>query len=152
MKKSPVKTITLVEASIVLVIFSILSSIVIPELSHANSDFRDETLQSGLQQLRDQTVLYRQEHGGRLPQADTFVAQLTMRSNEAGKVMPPTAKAEDYPLGPYLERIPRNPYVNKRFSDRVEAGPGYGGDHNAGWYYNEETGEIWPGNDGQLDY
>lgn len=144
LKKRPHKTITLVEAAIVVVILSILSSIVIPELSQATVDFREATLQMALKQLRDQTNLYRKEHGGRFPEVGKFVAQLTMRSNQAGQIMPPNGKADDYPLGPYLKRIPKNPYVNKRVADRVEIGPGRGGDRSAGWYFNEETGEIWP--------
>lgn len=152
MKKRPRKTITLAEAGIVLVILSILSSIVIPELTQANVDFRERELQAGLQQLRDQANLYRKEHDGRLLETGKLVAQLTMRSNKAGRVIPHNGNAKDYSLGPYLKRIPKNPYVNKRVADRVEVGAGTGGDQCAGWYFNEKTGEIWPDHEVNLSW
>ncbi len=147
MGNRPRKTITLIELGILVVIFAILRSVVVPVFSQAADSARDTTLRVELQRLQGAVNLYRRQHAGQLPHRDRFIAQLTMRTDKLGRVACDVSAGDAHLLGPYIERIPRNPYVNRRVADRVEiglAGPGGG---NAGWYFNEKTGVVSPDDD-----
>ena len=146
MPDRPRKTITLTELGILIVIFAILRSVVVPVLTQA-ADSRDSTLRVELQRLQGAIDSYRQEHRGRWPRGDNITAQLTMRTNELGEVLVEPQASGPRALGPYIQRIPRNPYVNRRVADRIEAGVGEPGGGNVGWYYNETTGVISPDDD-----
>ena len=145
------KALTLIEVLIIIVIMLILARIVVPKLSQASIDTREETLRSGLRTLRAQISRYRDDHNGCCPDGDRFVLQLTMRTNKAGQVMPPGGNIEDYPCGPYLQQVPENPFVNRRLARRVEVGFAAGGGGNTGWYYNARNGALYPDNDAHSD-
>ncbi len=141
------KTITLAEVIIIFAILAILSSIIVPELTEAAVDHHEPVLLRELQLLRHATIAYHKDHAESLLDPDKFIAQLTMRTNNAGDIMPSNANKKDYPLGPYLKQVPRNPYVNRLVADRVETGSAGGAGGNAGWYYNTKSGVISPDND-----
>ena len=145
------KALTLIEVLIIIVIMLILARIVVPKLSQASIDTREKTLRTGLETLREQISRYRDDHDGCNPDGDRFVLQLTMRTNRAGRVMPPGGNIEDYPYGPYLQQMPENPFVNHRLTRRVEVGPAAGGNGNAGWYYNSRSGALYPDNNAHAD-
>lgn len=126
---------TLVEILVVVVILGILAGIVLPQFSSAAGDSKDSALQQNLFRMRQQVELYKQEHNGSYPTLANFIDQMTLSSNQAGATA--TIGTADYPLGPYLQKMPRNPYT-----DTIPIGNGAVG--TSAWYYDETTGHIAP--------
>lgn len=125
---------TLVELLIVVVILGILAAVVIPQFSDASTDAKFSSLSTNLSTMRGQIELYKLQHAGVYPEYDNFVAQMTSKTNIDGTTTgTPT-------LGPYLQRVPNNPYNN--LSDLAKTPTGA-----TGWTYVEATGVI-TANDG----
>jgi len=121
---------TLVEILIVVVILGILAAIVIPQFTEASTEAKTSSLCTDLQTVRSQIELYKIQHNDSPPTAINFVAQMTGKTDVAGGV------GTDY--GPYLQKIPTNPFND---SDTIDAS-GNAGDGTGGWEYNETTGAI----------
>ena len=125
---------TLVELLIVVVILGILAAVVIPQFSDASTDAKFSSLGTNLSTMRGQIELYKLQHGGVYPAMATFTAQMTTKTNADGTTTgTPT-------LGPYLQRIPNNPYNNLNDLSATADGK-------TGWTYVEGTGTI-TANDG----
>lgn len=118
---------TLVEILIVVIILGILAAIVIPQFTEASNEARLSSMTSDLQTVRAQLELYKVQHLDVYPAFDTFIAQMTGMTDING------AAGADF--GPYLHRIPTNPFAN---DDSI----GTGGYASSGWYYNEANGEF----------
>ena len=152
---------TLLEILIVVIILGILSAIVVPRFTSASESAKEAMLKKDLQTLRSQCNLYRVQHGDRYPweimEDATFVAvQLLYRTDEQGDIDPGDGSG-DYKYGPYLERIPENPFVRTRggsFGCSSDSGEGvvryqvvsFGTDcpydDTSSWYVNTDTGKI----------
>jgi general secretion pathway protein G len=147
---------TLVEILIVVVILGILAAIVIPQFTEASTEARESSLVSDLQSLRSQIELYKAQHYDIPPaaggtDATLFENQMIYCSDKEGTVNPALTRVRStlYPLGPYMERLPENPFaddgdplvavVNAEFTDA-----GRGGTGTASWLYSSLTGEIYP--------
>ncbi|MHC4499487.1 MAG: type II secretion system protein [Planctomycetota bacterium] len=121
---------TLVEILIVVVILGILAAIVIPQFTDASTEAKMSSLASDLQTVRGQIELYKIQHNDNPPSAvgATFVAQMTGTTDVTGN-----SSGTDY--GPYLERIPTEPFSD---TDVV-------GDTSAtvGWCYDTSNGRFW---------
>lgn len=130
------------ELLILIAIVGILSVIVVPELTEASLDVRQATVHAELENLRAKLCVYRKQHDGVYPSGENFVAQMTQRTDRAGRVMPVGANPKDYPNGPYLRGIPANPCAHVRVASCVEIGTSEPGGGNAGWHYNPETGHF----------
>jgi len=117
---------TLVELLIVVVILGILAAVVIPQFSDASTDAKFSALGTNLATVRGQIELYRLQHNGEFPPAASFATVMTAKTN-ANHTTTGTPT-----LGPYLQRIPNNPYDN---SNDVSATAG-------GWVYTEATGTF----------
>lgn len=133
---------TLVEILIVVVILGILAAIVVPQFTQASTEAKTNSLCSNLQSIRSQIELYKVQHNDTAPALATFEAQMTETSTIAGvasgsKVRTP-ANGEIY--GPYLERVPDNPFNN--FATLAAAADPPVADDLTGWLYNAATGEI----------
>jgi general secretion pathway protein G len=138
---------TLVEILIVVIILGILAAIVIPQFTQASNDARESALSSDLQTLRSQIELYKVQHLERLPSIDennaldtaNFGARMTGRTDNDGALNAAGL------LGPYLQKAPTNPFVaanGDQFSFGTAAvSPG---DDTTGWYFNTDTGAVWP--------
>ena len=139
------KGFTLVEILIVVIILGILAAIVIPQFTEASNDARKSALVSDLQTVRSQLELYKVQHNDSYPDANTsaaFLEQLTKRTNSAGTV---GTDASDYPLGPYLQSFPKNPFVSGDAADDISFGTGNpDGDGSTGWFFNTSTGKFSP--------
>jgi general secretion pathway protein G len=140
---------TLVEILIVVVILGILAAIVIPQFTQASSEAKDRSLASDLQSMRSQIELYKCQHNDTPPALATFAAQMTETSTLAGATSGSKQRnqATGHIYGPYLERVPANPFNNSialvAAATRADV-PVAGG---AGWAYIAATGEIYA-NDG----
>jgi general secretion pathway protein G len=111
---------TLVEILIVVVILGILAAIVIPQFTQASTEAKISSLQSNLQSIRSQIELYKIQHNDNPPTDDTtFLTQMTTQTDVSG------AAGTDF--GPYLQKIPVNP-----FSGLTVIGPAAAG---SDWVY-----------------
>jgi general secretion pathway protein G len=153
---------TLVEILIVVVILGILAAIVIPQFTQASTEAKSNSLASDLQSLRSQIELYKVQHNDTAPAAATFITQMTQSSNISGvpsgsKQRNPGGPLDGMDYGPYLERVPINPFNDKKdgvdptqgsILDLAGAAKNNPGSDAASWQYNATTGEIWADNSG----
>ena len=151
------KGFTLVEILIVVVILGILAAIVIPQFTQASTEAKTNSLCSDLQSLRSQIELYKCQHNDTAPTAADFIAKMTQTTKLDGTASGSKERdvANDFEYGPYLERVPINPFNDKKDAGDATQGsitsvaakvsPGTDA---ASWQYNETTGEIWAGNSG----
>lgn len=124
---------TLVEILIVVVILGVLAAIVIPEFTGASTEAKDASLVSDLRTMRTQIELYKAQHNDGLPGAGgaTFVQAMTDKTDIAGDV------GADY--GPYVKKIPANPFTDLTTVEE-EAGNVGLGDGSHGWHFDTTTG------------
>ncbi|MCL5281464.1 MAG: prepilin-type N-terminal cleavage/methylation domain-containing protein [Planctomycetes bacterium] len=153
---------TLVEILIVVVILGILAAIVIPQFTQASTEAKMNSLRSDLQSLRSQIELYKAQHDDIAPGAlnGTFAEQMIYTSSRLGSTSGNKVRTPTYEFGPYLERVPVNPFngvVDPLYTNGaqglVETIAGIGakispGDDTASWQYVTATGEIWADNAG----
>jgi general secretion pathway protein G len=130
---------TLVELLIVVIILGILAAVVIPQFSDASTDARLSSLMTNLQTIRGQIDLYRLQHNGAYPGQTTFADQMTKKTDVDGAV---NANGK---YGPYLQRIPNNPFTVGGTGNDVTNTPAAA---NKAWYYNATTGEFKANNGG----
>ena len=130
---------TLVEILIVVIILGILAAIVIPQFTEASNDARYSALVSDLHTVRGQLELYKLQHLGVYPDANTFITQLTSRTNNAGTV---GTDPDTYPFGPYLQKFPTNPFASANQA-LVETGATQRADGDPGWFFNTDTGMFY---------
>ena len=138
--KEPVKIthsgFTLVEILIVVVILGVLAAIVIPQFSNAADGARDSALAKNLQVVRQQLELYKLEHQDAYPAIFTGPAsQLTNKTYEDGTI------DSEGDCGPYIQKMPSNPFNNKD-TVQVETGTGGRGDGSHGWHFDSSTGNF----------
>jgi len=128
---------TLVEILIVVVILGILAAIVIPQFTQASTEAKLNSLCSDLQTLRSQIELYKVQHNDVAPTLADFEEQMIYCSTIAGVANTSKQRDATHEFGPYLERVPENPFTN---SDSLAA---WGSSAvTDGWEYNQATGEI----------
>ncbi len=127
---------TLVEILIVVVILGILAAIVIPQFTDASTEAKTSSLCSDLQTVRSQVELYKIQHNDAKPgtvSGVTFAQSLTQKTDQSGALNASGA------CGPYLQKIPTNPFVSTD-PNGVEVGTGSPGGSTCGWYFNTNTG------------
>jgi len=129
------KRITWMEVAITLAVLAVLAALVVPQFSEANADTRARSLAAAVQVVQGQIELYKVQHGNRYPSLARFVEQMTLATNEAGETALPGTPG--FPLGPYLRRIPTNPYTGT--NDVGNGPPG-----TSAWFYDERTGLFRP--------
>jgi len=130
---------TLVEVLIVVVIMAILAATIIPQFTDSTKDAKSSTVRFNLHTLRSQIELYRTQHNGVAPGA--LLAELTQSTNAAGG----SGTGVNFPYGPYIREIPKNPFTNSAAVKTITTDPAVGTDvtANGGWIYNVTTGGIW---------
>jgi general secretion pathway protein G len=128
---------TLVEILIVVVILGILAAIVIPQFTEASTEAKTSSMASSLQTMRSQIELFKIQHNDKLPGAvgnATFVQAMQGYTDVNGN----TAAAAGFGVfGPYMQKIPVNPFSN---SDVVLFGTGATGSGLTGGWNFDNTG------------
>jgi general secretion pathway protein G len=127
---------TLVEILIVVTILGILAAIVVPQFSSATTDAQVSSLRTNLHAFRKQIELYKYQHDDTMPAAAgetnvDFARRMTEETDVSGNV------GTDF--GPYLERIPVNPF--NRLST-VRVGGDAAGASTSGWRFDPVSGVI----------
>lgn len=149
---------TLVELTIVVAILGILAAIVLPTFQGHAAEAKVSSAKSDLRAMRTQIELYKMQHNGTPPgTASGSVVDVTVleqqfigTSTADGAASSSKAPADPYVCGPYLMKIPANPFNNKSNIAYSTAFAGDAGVVNSGWLYNATTGEIclnYPGTD-----
>lgn len=110
---------TLIELLVILLILGILAALVVPTFSTAAASARESNLIDNLRHIRTQLMVYAAQHEGiapgypngdrnAAPTYEAFVAQMTGYSDKKGLTSATSDAA--YNLGPYLIKIPANPF------------------------------------------
>ncbi|MEL7474011.1 MAG: prepilin-type N-terminal cleavage/methylation domain-containing protein [Planctomycetota bacterium] len=141
MKRSEIKTkirrgFSLIELVVVVVILGLVAAIAIPRTSRGAAGAAESAQAADIATLRNAIEMYKTEHGGTLPAAATFEAQLTQYTNDAGGTSATPSGTHIY--GPYLSAIP----PQKIGSRKGENGVATADAATVGWIYNETTGVI----------
>lgn len=147
------KAFTLVELILVITILGILSALVIPTFRGHVTQAKETAAKDNLKVIRTQIEIYKMSHNGIPPgyingsEAPTALLslQFTATTTLTGAVSPSIIPAGAFVNGPYIKKLPENPY-NKlstityvaqatAFSDAVDG-------TSSGWLYKKETGEF----------
>src|SRR5262249_1116349 len=97
----------------------------------ASSNSQTSSLAQNLRVMRSQIELYKVQHSSTYPTLANFVDQMTKKTNIDGTISgSPT-------LGPYVQRIPPNPFTNNNVLSKGATGT-------SDWYFDENTGEFRP--------
>ncbi len=149
------KAFSLFGIMIVVMVLGVVATVVTPRFSEAGiRESRMDELCWSLQLFRAQIELYKVQHEGRPPMqtADGTVAfdpefeQMTRCTDMDGQVKrtkPRTARDGAWQFGPYLERIPENPFNRSRTIVRVRHEDDIPVVGDAGWAYVPESGRIY---------
>jgi general secretion pathway protein G len=151
MKK--VAAFTLVEILVVVVLLGVLAAVVIPMAGTGTTAAKESALAHDAQMLRRYILVYKSQHleiapgypdgaTDQTPTGQAFVDQITKASNITGQTADRGTPGFD--LGPYLMKIPQNPFNQKRTVQvlgNAEAFPA-GGDGSHGWVYKPATMEV----------
>lgn len=114
------KAFTLVELLIVVAILGILAAMVLPTLQGHITEAKESAAKDNLRILRNTIELYAFQHNGFPPGyvngtlnviPSVVTKQFYQPSNSSGQTNP--VPSEVYNLGPYLPKIPANPFNNK---------------------------------------
>jgi len=155
------KGFTLVELIIVVTILGIMAAIVIPTFQGNVATAKESASKTNLMTIRTQIELYKLQHNGVTPgyvngagaPIATVPLQLIGTTTVTGQASPSTVPADPFLYGPYLKKIPKNPFNNLSTISYVAAATLFSAavdGTSSGWLYKKETGEIainWAGND-----
>ena len=153
------KGFTLVEILIVVVLLGVLAAIVIPAVANCTTSARETTLTTNLNLLRRFVMVYTSQHkevapgypDGQTnvtPTDEAFRNQALLSSNGDGQTAP--RGTSGYGWGPYLSKMPANPFNKLDTVRMLGAGESFpaAADGGFGWICQPQSGEIRPDNTG----
>jgi prepilin-type N-terminal cleavage/methylation domain-containing protein len=164
------KAFTLVELIIVVTILGILASLVIPTFHGHVVQAKEAAAKDNLKVIRTQIEVYKMQHNGVPPgyingsgaPSALLALQFTATTTDDGAVSTSTIPAGAYVNGPYLKKIPENPFNKLATISYVADGTAFAtaaDGTSSGWLYKKETAEFkinWTGNDSKgpafIDY
>ena len=155
------KGFSLVEIILVVAILGILGAIIFPTFQNHVTNAKESAIKSNLLTIRNQIEMYKLQHTGIPPgyvngvevSVDSLVLQLTATSSVTGAVSSSTIPTDSYFYGPYVRKIPENPYNGLSSIAYVSAGTDFSAaadGTSSGWLYKKETSEFrvnWTSND-----
>jgi len=157
------KAFTLVELLIVVTILGILSALLFPTFQGHVAKARESAVKDNLATIRTQIELYKVQHNGIPPGyidgsgAPTALLQLqfTATTTIKGAVSPSTVPSGVYVNGPYVKKLPENPFNKLSNIAYVAEGTDFSAavdGTTSGWLYKKETSEFkvnWTGTDSE---
>ena len=152
---------TLIEVILVVTILGILAALVLPTFSDHATGARESAAKSNLMTIRSQIELYKLQHNGIPPgyvdgagaPVATVELQFVGTSMVGGAPSPSTVPVGLFLYGPYLKKIPKNPFNGLSTLAYVAQATAFSAAVNgtsSGWLYKKETGEFvinWTGTD-----
>jgi prepilin-type N-terminal cleavage/methylation domain-containing protein len=155
------KAFTLIEVIIVVTILGILAAIVLPMFQSNVAQAKESASKSNLGTMRAQIELYKLHHSGFPPgyvnggatTIGLLELQFTGTTAVTGLASPSTIPVDPFLYGPYLKKIPKNPYNKLSTINYVAEAAEFSAvvdGTSSGWLYKKETGEIvinWTGID-----
>jgi type II secretion system protein G len=147
------KAFTLVELILVITILGILAAIVLPTFQGNIATAKESAAKSDLMALRTQIEMYKLQHNQYPPgyangagtSVDTMVLQLIGTTTVTGLASTSTVPVDPFLYGPYLKKIPKNPFNELSSIEYVAVGTAFSAAANgtsSGWLYKKETAEI----------
>jgi general secretion pathway protein G len=157
------KGFTLVEILLVVTILGILAAMVLPTFQGNIATAKESASKSNLMTIRAQIELYKLQHNGYPPgyvnglgvPVATVPLQLIETTTVAGITSPSTVPSDPFFYGPYLKKIPENPFNKLSTIAYVAEGTAFSAAVNgtsSGWLYKKETSEValnWTGTDSE---
>lgn len=148
---------TLVEILIVVIILALIAAIVIPQVSSASVEAKENMLRENLRALRIQIACYMVQHRDappgypqgdttQVPTADMFIAQMTRYTDEYGNVS--DAWTSQFCYGPYLREIPGNPISQTDDILLIGVDEDLPVGNQSAWLYQPTRPGFWTGYDG----
>lgn len=150
-----------VELMIVVAVLGILAAIVLPEFQSHTVQAKEAAAGNNLHLLRAAIELYAAQHSdvppgypnndmSALPNSVLFILQLTKSTNASGQAA--EVGTQGYPLGPYLSKMPKNPFNEKTILLIIGNGESLPAEATGanGWIYKASKRDIrldWPGTD-----
>lgn len=137
----------------VVTILGILAALVLPTFSDHATSARESAAKTNLMTIRSQIELYKLQHNGIPPgyidgvgaPVATVELQLVGTSMVGGAASPTTVPLTPFLYGPYLKKIPKNPFNNLSTIAYVAQATAFSAAANgtsSGWLYKKETGEF----------
>ena len=152
---------TLVELILVITILGILAALAMPTFQGNVATAKESAAKSNLMAMRTQIELYKIQHnqyppgyvnGAGAPIA-TVSLQLIGTTTVTGQASPSTVPTNPFLYGPYLKKIPPNPFNKKSDIAYVAEATAFSAvvdGTTSGWLYKKETCEFvmnWTGTD-----
>lgn len=128
---------SLIEVMLVLVVLGIVIAVGLPQMSHTTLDARERNALYNLHTIRSMIDMYQSHHDGASPRA-TLVELVSVTDGD-GVI----GFDEDHPFGPYLSRVPENPFNKSATVAQPATIPPTSTILGAGWLYDPGSGQIW---------
>ena len=157
------KAFTLIELIIVVTILGILASMILPTFQGHVLKAKESAAKDNLKVMRTQIELYKMQHqdvppgyiNGSGAPTSALELQFTATTTVDGAVSTSTVPSGAYVNGPYIKRIPENPFNKLSTIAYVDAATDFSAavdGTSSGWLYKKETGEFkinWTGVDSE---
>ena len=161
--KMKIRAFTLVEVLIVVAILGILAAVVLPTFQGQTAIARESSAKDSLSTMRTQIEFYKIEHDGVPPGYvnGNPTTVLTLEKQFVGTTMLMGLASANkvpsalFPYGPYIRKMPENPFNNLTNIAYVAEGTAFSAavdGTTSGWLYKKETGEFkinWTGTDSE---
>jgi prepilin-type N-terminal cleavage/methylation domain-containing protein len=164
------KAFSLIEVLLVVAILGILAAIAVPHFTEHTAKARETAAKDIIRTMRGQIELYKVQHRGTAPgyvngaPAPTAALQLQFTATSAvtGQVSTSTVPTDPFLYGPYIKKLPQNPFNRLTNIAYVAAATDFAAatdGTSSGWLYKKETAQFklnWTGTDSDgldfLDY